>query len=277
MRAFTNDEIIDRVEWLGPERGFTGWEKGIYEICIRSAADKFDAFDDKFYTFKVKADGERPEFIMVRPGTTNAGSYGLKHFDQYNHLGCAVLKSDWMVMGSHAFGYHKHIKNAEHEAYVQVKSWPHFRDNNRNERAEEIGPEYDGIIGANDHRAGINSTVIKNWSTACLVTAILAMFLKWLGFMKSEGKPPLNVAILKEWPAGATSTVSETPTPSIPVRDLKIGDEGDDVKELQAALKITADGIFGRGTRAAVIKYQADRDMRPDGIVGKNTRHELGI
>ena len=137
---------------------------------------------------------------------------------------------------------------------------------------EENGPEYNDIIGANVHRAGVNSTVIKNWSTACLVTATLQVFLDWLGWMKKQGRPPLNVAILKEWPKG------EQPEPAASeLRTLKIGDEGDDVKRLQAALRIKADGIFGRGTRAAVIAFQSERNMRPDGIVGPNTRSEIGI
>lgn len=267
MRAFTDQEVIERVEWLGSARGFAGWKKGIYDIWIRSAADAFDMFDDKCFTYKVAADGERPQFVMARVGTTNAGSYGLKHFDDYNHLGCAVLKADWMIYGSHTYGLHK-----GKPAYRQAKSWPHYRDNNRNNRAEEIGPVHEGIIGANVHRAGVNSTVIKNWSTACLVTAVLTMFLEWLNYMIKQGKPPLNVAILKEWPAGAAA-----PEPATPVRDLKIGDEGDDVKQLQTKLGITADGTFGRGTRRAVIAFQADRNMRPDGIVGANTRHELGL
>ena len=191
MRAFTDSEVIKRIESLPT---FKGWRKGVYDVWIRSAADKFDAFDDKAFTYQVHSDGSNPVFIMARNGTSNAGSYGLKHFSDYNHLGCAVLKSDTMVYDSHAFGLHK-----GKEAYRQVRNFPYFRDNNRNERAEEIGPEYSEPIGANIHRAGVNSTVIKNWSTACMVTANLAKFLSWLDFLKRQGKPPVTLVILKEW------------------------------------------------------------------------------
>jgi hypothetical protein len=191
MRAFTDSEIIKRVEGLPT---FEGWKPGIYDIWVRSKADKFDAFDDKGFTYQVKQPGDTPTFIMARNGTTNAGSYGLKHFEQYNHAGCAVLKSDTIVYNSHVYGLH-HGK----PAYREAKPFPYFRDANRNERAEEIGPEFHDIIGANVHRAGVNSTVIKNWSTACLVTANLAKFLAWLDFMIKQGKPPLTVCILKEW------------------------------------------------------------------------------
>ncbi len=166
------------------------------EVWIRSLADQFDAFDDKAFTYECYGTSKDPKFIMARNGTTNAGSYGLKQFNEYNHLGCAVLKSDVIVYDSHKFGKHR-----GKDAYRQSKGFPYFRDNNKNDRAEEIGTEYNDIILANIHRAGVNSTVINNWSTACLVTANLQKFLGFLGYMKSKGNPPLTVCLLKEWSA----------------------------------------------------------------------------
>jgi peptidoglycan hydrolase-like protein with peptidoglycan-binding domain len=52
---------------------------------------------------------------------------------------------------------------------------------------------------------------------------------------------------------------------------LKVGRSGDAVKALQRFLKIEDDGKFGPATKAAVIKFQKDRGLKPDGIVGKNT------
>jgi hypothetical protein len=191
MRNFTDKEILDRVERLS---SFQGWKKGLYDVWIRSQADEFDAFDDKAFTYYCQADGQRPEFLLARNGTTNAGSYGLKHFSDYNHLGCAVLKSDWMVYNSHNWGVHR-----GKPAYRQAKAFPYFRDNNRNNRAEEIGPEYNDIIFANIHRAGVNSTVIKNWSTACMVTANLDKFFKFMKVCENKGKTPVTLVILKEF------------------------------------------------------------------------------
>ena len=213
MRSFTDEEVLDRVRSLPT---FKGFPNGPMDVWIRSTADVFDSFDDKAFTYECYGDTKPPKFIMARGGTTNAGSYGLKHFGDYNHLGCAVLKSDVIIYDSHKFGQHK-----GKPAYRQVKGFPYFRDNNRNERAEEIGKEYEDIILANVHRAGTNSTVIKNWSTACLVTANLTKFLDWLKWMN---KRPLTVVILKEWPAGAPAPVETTssrlvasPTPTVAV------------------------------------------------------------
>lgn len=48
-------------------------------------------------------------------------------------------------------------------------------------------------------------------------------------------------------------------------------DRGEDVKVLQTALNITADGDFGPGTKAAVVKAQKAAKLYPDGVVGQQT------
>lgn len=59
-------------------------------------------------------------------------------------------------------------------------------------------------------------------------------------------------------------------------RVLKKGSKGNDVKELQKKLKISADGIFGTNTKNAVKKFQKSNKLTQDGKVGKNTAHKLG-
>jgi putative chitinase len=52
---------------------------------------------------------------------------------------------------------------------------------------------------------------------------------------------------------------------------LKIGSKGEDVKKLQSKLNLSADGIFGAGTAAAVKKWQSENGLDSDGIVGDGT------
>ncbi|HET6942978.1 MAG TPA: N-acetylmuramidase domain-containing protein [Sphingomicrobium sp.] len=57
---------------------------------------------------------------------------------------------------------------------------------------------------------------------------------------------------------------------------LKPGDRGAAVKALQRALRIAADGVFGPGTRRAVIDFQLKAGLQADGVVGRNTWAALG-
>ena len=52
---------------------------------------------------------------------------------------------------------------------------------------------------------------------------------------------------------------------------IKKGSKGESVKNLQKALGVTADGIFGENTEAAVKKFQSKNGLMPDGIVGEKT------
>jgi len=67
------------------------------------------------------------------------------------------------------------------------------------------------------------------------------------------------------------------------MRVLKIGLRGDDVAQMQTALNNLGynpgpiDGIFGPRTQQAVIRFQRDRGLTPDGIVGILTYGALGI
>lgn len=58
--------------------------------------------------------------------------------------------------------------------------------------------------------------------------------------------------------------------------------EGEDVRQLQEALikinfSVKADGVFGLGTNEVVKKFQQDKGLNPDGIVGLTTIEKLGL
>ena len=58
---------------------------------------------------------------------------------------------------------------------------------------------------------------------------------------------------------------------------LKKGSKGKEVKQLQEALGVGVDGIFGSGTETAVKKFQKDNGLGADGIVGSKTWEAIGI
>ena len=58
---------------------------------------------------------------------------------------------------------------------------------------------------------------------------------------------------------------------------LKQGSRGEQVKELQRALGIAADGIFGSGTALEVRRFQSNNGLSVDGIVGPATWEAIGV
>ena len=75
----------------------------------------------------------------------------------------------------------------------------------------------------------------------------------------------VNATIAAESPANRAIEIREGGLP------LQVGSQGELVAHVQKALKITADGVFGPQTDAAVRSYQASAGLEVDGIVGLAT------
>ena len=58
---------------------------------------------------------------------------------------------------------------------------------------------------------------------------------------------------------------------------LRKGDKGPRVKDLQIALGVPADGVFGSQTEYHVMQFQSQKGLTADGIVGTKTWEVLGI
>tara|TARA_R110001599_G_scaffold7963_1_gene38317 strand:+ start:12799 stop:13737 length:939 start_codon:yes stop_codon:yes gene_type:complete len=58
---------------------------------------------------------------------------------------------------------------------------------------------------------------------------------------------------------------------------LKKGDKGHDVVRLQRILNVIPDGSFGPKTEKAVMRFQLEKQLKVDGIVGSNTWHMLSL
>ena len=70
---------------------------------------------------------------------------------------------------------------------------------------------------------------------------------------------------------------------TLPTAVLKNGSRGSEVKEVQRKLKLwgyyngSVDGVFGKGTRDAVVSFQKKNGLKADGVVGKATYKALGM
>ena len=70
---------------------------------------------------------------------------------------------------------------------------------------------------------------------------------------------------------------------SVETAVLKSGSTGNEVREVQRRLKLwgyykgSVDGVFGAGTRSAVVAFQKKNGLTADGVVGKSTYKALGM
>jgi hypothetical protein len=85
--------------------------------------------------------------------------------------------------------------------------------------------------------------------------------------------------LIREWHAAGEFGGVSAPAPEVL---LTFGDRGPDVLALQRRLnelgaRLREDGEFGPGTHAAVIAFQGSHGLRPDGVVGTQTRATLGL
>jgi putative chitinase len=71
--------------------------------------------------------------------------------------------------------------------------------------------------------------------------------------------------------------VGEKTVATVTQTSFGMGDRGEGVKALQAALGIVADGYFGPNTHRTVKSFQRNNGLVADGIAGKNTLKKLGL
>jgi len=88
-----------------------------------------------------------------------------------------------------------------------------------------------------------------------------------------------DIGVLVPWIDYDEASTGATPTPPPPL--LKLGDAGDEVRDLQERLAAAGlspgeiDGVFGPHTQAAVVAFQLQQGLVPDGEVGPQTRAAL--
>ncbi|WP_411218733.1 peptidoglycan-binding domain-containing protein [Terribacillus saccharophilus] len=74
---------------------------------------------------------------------------------------------------------------------------------------------------------------------------------------------------------GSASSSQQSASTPYPGSYIRTGSRGENVRRVQRALGVTADGIFGPDTRQAVINFQRNNGLGVDGIVGRQTWNRL--
>ncbi|WP_284125846.1 N-acetylmuramidase domain-containing protein [Parerythrobacter aestuarii] len=119
-----------------------------------------------------------------------------------------------------------------------------------------------GLTQDGDFGPGTKEAVIKFQKKAGLYADGIVGGQTWAELLKSKEKKPDS-----EKAKADESQRSRAP--------LRIGDQGEDVEFLQEKLGIYVDGDFGPMTHAAVKKFQQDKGLTDDGIVGRKTWEAL--
>lgn len=190
VKSYSDAQLLLRVSSLP---SFKGIPKGYWILGVQSNEDLYNKFDDKFYLFKGK------KFVMVLPGTTNAGTTGLMNYDRYNKNGVLVVKTDEWYYGLWRFGYHK----GKMPALKQIRPIKYFRDWNKNQIVEEIGKLYTGIKGVNFHTVLYQKNLsfirrlIGGWSVGCQVVNDVGKYYKALDLVKDQGD--ITYCLIKEF------------------------------------------------------------------------------
>lgn len=140
------------------------------------------------------------------------------------------------------------------------------------------------------HRAGIYAST--SWFQNKLDVNRLNKYLFWVAQYGPECKAKHRVDMWQYSSKGNVPGINGNvdcsilygfPNPNSPkaYRTLKMGDTGTDVSELQYILNerydagLKVDGYFGQRTYEAVLKLQALKGLKLDGIVGEQTRKQL--
>lgn len=190
VRSYTDEELLNRVKSLP---SFRYIPNDYWIIGVQSNEDEFNTYDDKFYLFC------NDNFVMKTTGTTNTGKTGLYNYDSYNKNGVAVIKTDEWYYDLWKHGLHK----KKMKALVQHGLISYYRDNNKDDKVQEVGKLYKGNIGINFHTNSYNtsddsvSNKIDGWSLGCQVVNNKRDYYEILDLLKKQTL--ITYCLLKEF------------------------------------------------------------------------------
>lgn len=181
MKQYTYNDLAVEFARLG-----YSWPK-FHIIGVRSKANEKNNFDDTIYVINGK-------FFSSYSCTTNPGTYWLLNL--MNPKGTAVL-APGQYQDTFAFGLHQ----GKYEALVQIKPVTVFRDNDKDDTAEEQGVKESGMFGIHIHRANpsIISKLIDKWSAGCQVLNDPKQFDALMAACKKSKNKSFTYTLLEEF------------------------------------------------------------------------------
>ncbi len=196
IRNYTDNDLLIRMKSM-PSFSHIPFNEHI--IAVRSD-EGTDTYDDKLYLYR------GTKFISVMSCTTHSGKYGLLNFFKWNRKGTAVVKADEIYYDVFQKSDGKKIRhhNGKLQCLRQVGKMIYHRDDDLDNKAEEIGKQYFANYSTNCHansyrfKKGTRSWAIGRWGTGCLVVNNLTKYFENL-LNEIPYKRKVTYTLLKEF------------------------------------------------------------------------------
>lgn len=198
VRAYTDAELLTRFKAL-PSYVPTRQIPTYLLIVVRSQEDEPNVFDDKVYLF---IEGK---FVIATSCTSNSGTPSLLGgWKKSNGKGTAVIKANEIYYDALAKSDGKTVRHhqGKMQCLRQVAPFKYYRDNNNNNKTEEIGAIEIANNSTNFHfnSYDFTSKVIKSivgaWSEGCVVCNVIYDYIRILNSIPLGVK--VTLAVLKE-------------------------------------------------------------------------------
>jgi hypothetical protein len=174
MVKYTINQLLDTLK----EKNYQVFTKPyMLNIVGVRTTEQPNKFDD---TLNVFWKNDNNKWILKQyPCTTDPGTYYL--LKPMNKLGTAILKE-----GQYIDSYKRGLHKGKYTALRQAKNVVVYRDSDRNAIFDLNARETTGMYGINIHKAGADSSEVKNWSAGCQVFKKSADFDEFMELVKKQ-------------------------------------------------------------------------------------------
>jgi len=138
------------------------------------------------------------------------------------------------------------------------------------------GPDIPSLDSAFWHSPGHRANILTAGYRDVGIATTRANGILWITI---DFRKPMHAESTSTIASPRTSTTSTTTTTTATTthRTLRVGSHGADVKRVQRRLHVRADGIFGRITKRAVVRFQRHHHLRATGVVRSATWKALHL
>lgn len=179
----------DKIEKAVKAKGYKWFENQLNIVGVRNSATGqtvTNAFDDHITVSRLDAGVWK---FYEWAATTDPGRKGVLEY--HNAAGVARVVPGQYI-DSHALGLHQ----GKYEALKQFKPVKVFRDANKDLVYDETKIQ-EGVFGINIHKAGVDSTLVENWSEGCQVFKTAAHFEAFMELARSSGQKAFTYTLIE--------------------------------------------------------------------------------